>query len=647
MALSGKLILAWMEEDNEQRALFRVRPLMTSEGAITGQEIDQLPDEGYLRVVPDRKEQATFKDRMRALGQLCVIDLCGSIEKTRANKNYSPAKGEVNRTVVYSDVVVDVPEALVYEVVPDLKGALPMTPRFCLRNGGRIQGPLNAATREPEGAQIAVAPDSSRLFAVQLPDGREKLFFWPDIPAGEQPPQVQPVQEAAEASPEAPPDEADEPLIKETPQPEQNEAPHLAPSPRVHIPIHEVVERKRGARDAQLASGPEPAEAFRQSLDVLWREEDTRIEAMRILADMPDADVVMGRAFKLQMKTPAAAVLRRELEDMEAERLRLLMETDHARSNRDALFSQALDAARERAERTLAALKAEEQAASMRVDQIQTQEKSLLVQREQLLSDLESAGATVLKRPAGEACSFADAARRMAEALNQAGIAASETWARCLLLLLLTCPQVQLEAENAADSVTAARAVARALGANAALFPKDEHGVLLPAGGDGTRLMITASGSTAPDGYTRLIAGQNGGPKDTSLMYEREPWPCLPVSVRPGFFAAREQTYPAVSWASLQAQLPTEPAHLPEPAAELLAAVEQAFLKADAPLPLAIRQAVARFVPAAQVLAGSVLTALDTALTAFVLPYARCHEVDMSGLVPLLAGFSQSEARLS
>ena len=75
MDFSGKIVLSFIEEDNVQRAYFRIRPLLTGEGALTKQDIDALPDDGYLRIVPDKNEQHTFKDRMRSLGYLCVLDL--------------------------------------------------------------------------------------------------------------------------------------------------------------------------------------------------------------------------------------------------------------------------------------------------------------------------------------------------------------------------------------------------------------------------------------------------------------------------------------------------------------------------------------------------------------------------------------------
>ena len=103
MDFSGKIVLSFIEEDNVQRAYFRIRPLLTGEGALTKQDIDALPDDGYLRIVPDKNEQHTFKDRMRSLGYLCVLDLKNIPPETikiRNNKNYAPARGENNQFIV-------------------------------------------------------------------------------------------------------------------------------------------------------------------------------------------------------------------------------------------------------------------------------------------------------------------------------------------------------------------------------------------------------------------------------------------------------------------------------------------------------------------------------------------------------------------
>ena len=174
MDFSGRIILSFVEEDNIQRAYFRVRPLLTEDGALTQADIDALPDEGYLRVVPDKNEQHTFKDRMREMGMLCVLDLYNlpsDAVKIRTNKNYS-------------DAVQSIPQQLFYEVISAETGEKEKISRaatpFCyLRSGGKIYGPVSRATGlEQEGA-APLAPDSEGIYAVTLPDGAEKLFYWP------------------------------------------------------------------------------------------------------------------------------------------------------------------------------------------------------------------------------------------------------------------------------------------------------------------------------------------------------------------------------------------------------------------------------------------------------------------------------------
>ena len=171
MDFSGKIVLSFIEEDNVQRAYFRIRPLLTGEGALTKQDIDALPDDGYLRIVPDKNEQHTFKDRMRSLGYLCVLDLKNIPPETikiRNNKNYAPARGENNQFIVYSDAVQAVPPQLVYEVISAEQGdkeriAQSSTALCYLRSGGRIYVPVSRATAlDPEGA-CQLAPDSDGI----------------------------------------------------------------------------------------------------------------------------------------------------------------------------------------------------------------------------------------------------------------------------------------------------------------------------------------------------------------------------------------------------------------------------------------------------------------------------------------------------
>ena len=146
MDFTGRIVLSYVEEDNIQRAYFRIRPLLTAEGAVPQADIDALPDEGYLRIVPDKNEQHTFKERMRELAPLCVLDLLNlpaDAVKIRTNKNYAPQRGENNQFIVYSDAVQAIPQQLFYEVISaeisdKEKISHAATPLCYLRSGGRI-----------------------------------------------------------------------------------------------------------------------------------------------------------------------------------------------------------------------------------------------------------------------------------------------------------------------------------------------------------------------------------------------------------------------------------------------------------------------------------------------------------------------------
>ena len=182
MNFTGKTVLVYLEEDNIQRAYFRVRPLLSEDGAVDKQALAEFPDEGYLRIVPDKNEQHTFKDRMRTLCGLCVLnlkDLPPDVNKIRTNKNYSPARGENNQFIVYSDAVQAMPQDVFYQVVPEGQLDSALTPLVFTRSGANIQGPFDCTTHQPSGDVIQLPPDSSAIYTVELPDNRELLFYCP------------------------------------------------------------------------------------------------------------------------------------------------------------------------------------------------------------------------------------------------------------------------------------------------------------------------------------------------------------------------------------------------------------------------------------------------------------------------------------
>lgn len=180
MNFSGKTVLVYIEEDNTQRAYFRIRPLLTSDGPVDKDVLAQYPDDGYLRIVPDKNEQHTFKERMRTLGSICMLDLSQINPETlkiRNNKNYSPAKGERNQFIVYSDAIKALPEDLFYQVVPEDQVTSALTPKAYSRSGARIQGPYDAKDGSSAETLSVLPPDSAQIFNVTLPDGKELLIY--------------------------------------------------------------------------------------------------------------------------------------------------------------------------------------------------------------------------------------------------------------------------------------------------------------------------------------------------------------------------------------------------------------------------------------------------------------------------------------
>ena len=177
MNLDRSLIFAYLEEDNIQRAYFRVRPLLTLEGDIQQEAMQLWPNEGGLRIVPDRNEQHTFKVRMRKLGSYCVVDLRNQpaeAGKIRTNKNFKPDRGEVNQYILYSDTVHEVPEHTFYQLVDgkpedyaDFSRNV-ITPRFYIRDDDTLYGPVHKnATAQPTPAEETRAV----MFEVACPDG--------------------------------------------------------------------------------------------------------------------------------------------------------------------------------------------------------------------------------------------------------------------------------------------------------------------------------------------------------------------------------------------------------------------------------------------------------------------------------------------
>ena len=256
MNFAGKMVLVFLEEDNIQRAYFRIRPLLTQEGPVDKQAVSEFPDEGYLRIVPDKNEQHTFKERMRTLCGLCVLnlrDMPPEVSKIRTNKNYAPARGENNQYIVYSDAVQPMPKDAFYQVVAEDQLASALTPMVFTRSGAHIQGPFDSTTHQSTGPVEQVAPDSSALYTVTLPDDRELLFYCPHA------------QKAAEDAPE----KAEH--VKENAPAEEAKPAEEAPAPKE--------EPREAAKEEPKEENTKPVSPWKKQLDAIMAGEKPRQEA--------------------------------------------------------------------------------------------------------------------------------------------------------------------------------------------------------------------------------------------------------------------------------------------------------------------------------------------------------------------------------
>ena len=174
--LPGKLCIGILEEDNPLKSYFRLKPLLVEyEGkyvVFDGKET--YPEEGCIRIVPDKNESSHFKARMRRMGRYCVLDLrehAGENDKIRPNKNYHGDETEKNAHIVYSDVVREPAENMIFEILPadaapgEWAGEAPGTSRLVRTGDNQIWTYTPASD---EGAQGQIAPDDLSIPAEEM-----------------------------------------------------------------------------------------------------------------------------------------------------------------------------------------------------------------------------------------------------------------------------------------------------------------------------------------------------------------------------------------------------------------------------------------------------------------------------------------------
>ncbi len=448
MNLNREIVFSWLEEDNTQRAYFRLKPLLTVSGDVQEEAAKLWPEDGALRIVPDKNEQGYFKDRMRSMGSFCLMDLTAfpaEANKIRTNKNFHPDRDERNQYILYSDAVKAVPENTFYEVLEgapedaaDL-AAQASTPLFMVKQGDVLYGPVqrqNPATPNHAPEMEAV------VYELSCPDGKQRMILCREEAVAAKQENTKP--EAVKAEP-APAAEAPLPIGKPLSildenkgftetlaglnQPVSNGANLLHQRQEVHhevVPMQQltgtplmrsagvrtsvprpknyvqevVANQMRAARNdppaAPLPNGvtmravDNPVERACAQLQQAWQMPEAQQQLVDFVLSLPGMSArIVPSVASSQGKTPLQQALQHRLDDLEAERLAALIQLDKAKEDLETFRKNAVEAAGSAAAQNLREQEAKLAACQKQQAEVKEQLNALSAQRDAVEAEVE------------------------------------------------------------------------------------------------------------------------------------------------------------------------------------------------------------------------------------------------------------------
>ena len=389
MSLPGKLCIGILEEDNPLKSYFRFKPLLVeAEGRYVPFEEDCYPEEGCIRIVPDKNESYHFKARMRRMGLFCVVDLRAHPEendKIRPNKNFQSDGAEINSCIIYSDVVREPAREMIFQLLPesarDEALARTHTPAVLLRGATvlpqRMVWQAEAEDSEKgrltaEGAELPV----DELQTFDLPGFRGETVSFAIVPAGKLAQVIDeaPVSEAKprnteKAQPKAEP--APEPAAAQTPAPQAPAEQEAPTKPWLHRddsmlppPVDPRLSPTQRILAAQSGLNPRRGRSLQELIDEKWQHSrmnqlgqpvgpittgapvaspvDCAVKAVRDVWDQPQLRTQLLQAlsgieeFGASLEECREAVRQRDIEthlqNLEARRLALMDELDRLRA---------------------------------------------------------------------------------------------------------------------------------------------------------------------------------------------------------------------------------------------------------------------------------------------------------------------------
>lgn len=375
MSLPGKLCIGILEEDNPLKSYFRFKPLIVEQGGryVLYDGHDAYPQDGCIRIVPDKNESSRFKARMRRMGLFAVVDLTehpNENDKIRVNKNFMGNDEERNSCIIYSDVLREpaqgtlfailkcAPEEANNAVLPSLiaRYALLRPEEQTLRGVWRCQ----SEEEHPETVRLARTEDEARLEDLQffdLPGFRGETLSFAVLPPNKAEKIAEPLTGRAAKNTELPKTDASVEEKRQTPVFTASELSAAAFSPLMQSlaaqsglnprrgrSLQEIIDDKwRHSRIDQLGHAvPELAHStpldnpIEQAVGLvreLWERADLRGMVVQAFAEIDG----LNRAIEVQRRTQQENQAAERLNELEAQRLQMLGELEALRLRRSGL----------------------------------------------------------------------------------------------------------------------------------------------------------------------------------------------------------------------------------------------------------------------------------------------------------------------
>ena len=387
-------------------------------------------------------------------------------------------------------------------------------------------------------------------------------------------------------------------------------------------------------------------DAFRHSLDKLWAMPDMQRQAAAHFLSMTGVQNIINQQLCGKGSDAVARAMNSQIQDLEAERLALLMQVEGSEKKLSALRQEAISQASAAEKETLTRLQQQTADARQDLEKIEVERSKLLEERDALLDEMAKADpdTVYVKGEVGGYAELDSLCDRVQRAMQSAGAQCDKNDALHLLTLLCVAPkQIELAMDARADALAAAHALGRALGVEAV----EEAGLVrVREGGDTFRMVIGCEGSDHPEEYTHIIVSPYPEWDDFAsgvIAYARYPWPVAHLATAEGWKFSDMPVCPPVKAEAVREALARERVTLPEAALTLLSDLEKALKEAHAPLPNQVRRQMYEYICCtAPRMSGGIADALDYAVSTWVTPHMRYYGVKAEILGDLTQGMPRS-----